>query len=430
MHVLMISDLETQGGAAVAASRLADALCQAGHQVTRLVHLSDRREHDWKTVRLTTNNGQGPSLPLRVVRRLLPDEQRQAWDERDVLRHLREGLAELRPDVINIHNLHAAATHGWSLELVRACAAVAPTVWTLHDMWSFTGRCAYSYDCRKFLTGCDATCPTPTEYPALVPERIAGAWEQRRRLFEEHSHLIAVTPSRWMAREAIAGLWGGHRIEVIPYGLPLDVYKPVDRDLARKALEIEARGPVLLTAAQNLTERRKGSALLGEALKQLKRQPVTLVTLGSGRLNLESDGQHVHALGFVDHERTKVLAYSAADLFVHAAPVDNLPNVVMEAIACGTPVVGFSIGGVPDMVRPGETGWLAQEVTGGALAAAIDIALDDVQRSVDLRPSCRAIAESEYSDDLQAQRYVALFQSLCEDKERGREPVLSLTSGK
>lgn len=412
MHVLMLSDLETQGGAAVAASRLAEGLCQAGQQVTRLVHLSDRREHDWKTVRLTANNGHAPSLPLRVVRRLLPTEQRQAWDERDVLRHLREKVTELRPDAINIHNLHAAAAHGWSLELADACAECAPTVWTLHDMWSFTGRCAYSYDCRKFLTGCDAACPTPSEYPALAPERIAGAWEQRRRLFKEHSHLAAVTPSRWLAREATAGLWGGHRVEVIPYGLPLDVYKPVDRELAREALEIEAHGPVLLTAAQNLTERRKGGALLGEALTHLKHKPVTLVTLGGGKPNLERDGQHVHALGFIDHERTKVLAYSAADLFVHAAPVDNLPNVVMEAIACGTPVVGFPIGGVPDMVRPGETGWLAQEVTGVALAAAIDAALDDVQGGVDLRPSCRTVAESDYDNVHQAQRYAELFRSL------------------
>ena len=108
------------------------------------------------------------------------------------------------------------------------------------------------------------------------------------------------------------------------------------------------------------------------------------------------------------------LAYNAADLFIHPALVDNLPNVVMEAIACGIPVVGFPIGGVPDMVRPVQTGWLASEVSPEGLARAIDIALNDVKQGLDLRHSCRAVAEAEYSAGLQAQHYLSLYQSLCD----------------
>lgn len=321
-------------------------------------------------------------------------------------------LGELRPDAINVHNLHMAVIAGFSPELLRACRSHAPTVWTLHDMWSFTGRCAYSYDCRKFLTGCDSTCPTPHEYPALAPGRIAGAWQMRKQLFDEHRELVAVTPSGWLAKEAAAGLWQEHRVEVIPNGLPLDVFRPLDRAESRKALGIDADGPVLLVAAQNLAERRKGGALLAEALRLMGNAQFTLITLGARSPELPSDNVRILSLGFVGEQRKLVQAYSAADVFVHPAPADNLPNVVMEAIACGTPVVSFAVGGLPDMVRPSQTGWLAQEVTAKSLADALKVALNELERGANLTRSCLAVAEAEYSVDLQARRYAALFEEM------------------
>jgi glycosyltransferase involved in cell wall biosynthesis len=410
MHIAMLSDAETEGGAAIAASRLAQALLEAGHKVTRLLAFPDGKEHLWKTVSLTMPYP--PSLARRVVRRMLPIAHREKWDESVIHKSLNSLLEDLSPDVINVHNLHKATSENWSAEMAGICARHAPTVWTLHDMWSFTGRCAYSYDCRKFLSGCDSTCPTPEEHPPLAPDKIAQAWNERRRLLNSQSKLMVVAPSRWLAREARAGLWADHRVEVIPYGLPLEVYRPVDRALAREALGINTPGPVLLMAAQFLTERRKGGEILDGALSALSRRPLTIITLGSGHPGFQAEGIHVHELGYVDHERTRVLAYSAADLFVHPAPVDNLPNVVMEALACGTPVAGFAIGGVPDMVRPGRTGWLCDSVSSKALADTLEEALEDLDQGVNLRDSCRAVAEAEYDSSLQARHYVALFQSL------------------
>ncbi|HEX8089704.1 MAG TPA: glycosyltransferase [Blastocatellia bacterium] len=410
MHIVMLSDAETEGGAAVAASRLAQGLVEAGQKITRLVAYPDGKEHTWDTSSLASPDP--PALGRRIIRRLLPESRRGAWDRSAVHNGLAARLDSLSPDVINVHNLHKAAGDNWSAELARICGDHAPTVWTLHDMWSFTGRCAYNYDCEKFLSGCDSTCPTPEEHPPLAPERIAQAWNERRRVLSSSANLMAVAPSRWLARQAREGLWAGRRIEVIPYGLPLDVYRPVERALAREALGINTPGPVLLMAAQFLTERRKGGEILERSLMRLSRRPITIVTLGVGHLSFRADGIHVHELGYVDHERTKVLAYGSADLFVHPAPVDNLPNVVMESLACGTPVVGFAIGGMPDMVRPGTTGWLCDSVTPEALAITLQQALSDIDQGVDLRDSCRAVAEAEYDSSLQARHYLALFRSL------------------
>lgn len=413
MRIVMLSALETVGGAAIAASRLAEALIRAGVEVVRIVGRPGEGRYP-RTTRVLQVSPLERTL-IQAARKVSKSlETRLAtWVSRrrakDLLRDLEDLLHELRPDIMNLHNLHGTV---WPPEFAVVCARHGPIVWTLHDMWSFTGRCGYSYDCRKFISGCDASCPTPMEHPALEPRLIEGAWRLRRRLLADRPDMVAVCPSRWLAREARAGLWAGHRVEVIPYGLPLDVYQPCERAQARSALGIPSQGWVLLAVAQSFMMRRKGGAILNEALEKVHHRPLTLLTLGHGHLPVTAKGVRVHPLGQRDDKQTIVFAYNAADLLVHSALADNLPNVVLEAIACGTPCVGFPVGGVADMVRPGLTGWLAEEVSASALAAAIDEALAAIEQGVALRSSCRAVAEAEYAAPLQARRYLALFESL------------------
>jgi len=321
-------------------------------------------------------------------------------------------LSYIKPDVINIHNLHGAFDCGFSPDFVRVCSLHAPTVWTLHDMWSFTGRCAYAYECRKFITGCDKTCPTPTEYPALPPGRIAANWKARRRIFSRLPSVVAVSPSHWLAGEANLGFWASHEVQVIPNGLDLEVYVPLNRETARQALGIEGDAPVLMISAESFADRRKGMGVLLEALKTVAETRVTLITLGHQPPQLQIENIRLYHLGYIDHERTKVLAYNAADVLVHPALADNLPNVVVESIACGTPVIAFPVGGLPEIVRPGQSGWLSEEVSPSALAAAIAQAIRDLQDGRDLRLSCRALAKSEFGLELQASRYSELFERL------------------
>jgi len=202
-------------------------------------------------------------------------------------------------------------------------------------------------------------------------------------------------------------------MEVIPYGLPLDVYTVVDRSLARTALAIDASEPVLLVAAVDWRDPRKGGDIFAQAIARLGIR-ITVIILGRGEGLQKADwgNGRVLELGYIDHERTKALAYSSADLLVHPALEDNLPNVVMESIACGTPVVGLPVGGVPDMVRDGSTGWLAEEPNAASLSLGIGRALAEIESGTDLRHSCRDVAVSEYGSDLQAQRYEHLFYRL------------------
>jgi glycosyltransferase involved in cell wall biosynthesis len=426
MRVVMLSDYETRGGAAIAASRLAAGLAAHGVAVVRLVAHPDTLAHAWETMQVV------PSLAARAVRRAafalssrrLGRPVRRRSDRR-VLSRL---LNSLEPDVINVHNLHGA---GWDAELVDACCAVAPTVWTLHDMWSFTGRCAFSGACDRFRTGCDRSCPTPSEYPALPPREIAPAWRRRASLLRSPRRLVGVAPSRWLCDRATSGLWSGRPCRTIRLGLPLDVYRPMPREAARGALGLPTTGTVLIAGSQNLVEPRKGGPLLVEALRKLAGDHLCVLTFGEGELSGLPTSVDRHALGFLADDVSRSLAYNAADLLVHPALDDNLPLVVLEALACGTPVVALPVGGLPEVVRPGQTGWLAGHAAGEDLRVALECALRDLTAGRNLRSSCRWMAEEELSTAREVSAYLDLFSQLMAEpdtstkaEERPPRPVV------
>src|SRR5262249_32269752 len=120
----------------------------------------------------------------------------------------------------------------------------------------------------------------------------------------------------------------------------------------------------------------------------------------------------VHRLGWIDDEHRKAVVYSAADALLHQAPVDNFPNVVLEALACGTPTIAMPVGGLPELVRPGVSGWLAEAATPEALAKSVYRAIRDMAQGKHLGESCRRLAETEYSLELQGRRYFELFQEV------------------
>ena len=462
MNVVILSDHDAQGGAAVATCRVEAAISiemlkiyardgNRENDVFRVVHFPDGTITP--IANLWYEESSAKRLLHRIPRKLLPSRFPRPNTPVFASERLREVLKALRPDIINVHNLHAAAPWGWGPHLVEFCLEFAPVVWTLHDMWAFTGRCAFAYDCAKFLTGCDASCPTPHEEPKLAPERIQPAWEGRRALFAQHrSDLVIVTPSRWLAAQAQRGLLARHRVEVIPYGIERSfnllwdlqsarvkahtsqllkgrlrfshfngvnwdgltdpTFIPVPREDARQRLSINPVGPVLLLAAFDLTERRKGAEILPRLWQHVQTRPLTVLTMGRGSITIDDPLIEVHNLGWIDDDAKKALVYAAADALLHPAPADNFPNVVLEAFACGTPAIALPVGGLPEMVRPGVSGWLADTATPAALGMAVDRALTDLALGKNLRESSRVLAEKEYSLELQGERYFQLFQEL------------------
>jgi len=322
-------------------------------------------------------------------------------------------------DVVHLHNLHGRY---FDYGVLPTFAALKPVVWTLHDMWALTGHCAYAYDCERWKTSC-FDCPLlkgtgrylVEPVPTLI-DRTRVIWRNKQRLYRRAS-LHIVTPSCWLctlAKNSILSEMAS--IQCIPNGVDLDVFYPRDRAMARNALDIAPDAKVILFTSASILDNRKGFTYLLKALHTIPdTSSIVLLTMGTrGSVSEEFGSFKCRELGRLNDEGLQSLAYSAADLFVLPTLADNQPLVVIESLACGTPIVSFDVGGVPEMVRHTDTGYLARYKDAQDLSRGIQMLLDDDARRAQMRHRCRKVAEQEYSLELQAKRHLALYQKAIE----------------
>jgi glycosyltransferase involved in cell wall biosynthesis len=287
-----------------------------------------------------------------------------------------------------------------------------PVVWTLHDMNAFTGGCHYNVGCDRYKSTCGACPQLGSDDDRDLSRTI---WQRKLAAYQsaiDEGQLQIVAPSRWLADEARqSSLFDDAPVHVIPYGLDTTAFQPRETAGVRQAIEIPAHHRVLLFVAQSTKNHRKGFDLLQEALGGLAADAVTLVSIGSHEPELEVDFHHVH-LGSIQSDLLLSVFYSLADVFVISSRQDNLPNTILESMACGTTVVSFDTGGIPDMVRPGETGWLAETGNVRALREAIELALSGDEVRKRMGRHCRAVVEEEYTLERQARQYRRLYDTV------------------
>ncbi|MFG0261468.1 MAG: glycosyltransferase [Novipirellula sp. JB048] len=311
-------------------------------------------------------------------------------------------------------HLHWIAQFVDIASLVERFAGTKPLVWTLHDMNAFTGGCHYSYDCTRYVNQCN-------HCPLLVHSGRRDAssviWQRKKIALERIStdDLQIVTPSEWLSTEARRSeLLGRFEVNTIPYGLNTSLFHPVEEKVARNALQIPEDQFSVLFVADNVTNYRKGFDFLHQAMATFSEHVpnVGLISAGNGDVASLSNRGEVVSFGHISNERIMSLIYSAADVLAIPSRQDNLPNTVLESMACGTPVVGFATGGIPDMVRESSTGWLADEVSASGLVSALTRAYQDLHSPAiraKIQFNCRTLVEQEYNVELQARRYKTLY---------------------
>jgi glycosyltransferase involved in cell wall biosynthesis len=286
-----------------------------------------------------------------------------------------------------------------------------PLVWTLHDMNPFTGGCHYTAGCDRFASGCGA-CPALGSVDNF--DLSAAIFRRKRTAYDrlQPERVRVVTPSQWLCREASrSALFRRFEITTIPYGLDIEVFRPRRRAIAREVFGIPQEMRIVMFGAQPLDNHRKGLDLLIAALDGLNVDgKIGLVSVGGGPVSLFK-GRHF-PVGELKSERLMSFAYSTADVFVCPSREDNLPNILLEAMACGTPAVAFGVGGIPDIVRPGATGFLATAGDVRSLRDAIAVILNDDEKRQAMSRESRRIALREYRLELQAERYCDVYQQL------------------
>jgi glycosyltransferase involved in cell wall biosynthesis len=279
------------------------------------------------------------------------------------------------PALVHGHNLHGAF---FDLRALPRLSRQVPVLLTLHDAWLLSGHCAHSLDCRRWEAGC-GRCPDLALYPAIRRDATAFNWRRKQKIYRA-SRVYVATPSDWLMQKVARSILSPAVVEgrVIPNGVALDIFRPGERRAAREALALPQEGLIALFSApaarsnpwKDYASLRQA---LGMAAERLGDRAVLLVVLGD-----EGPAEQVGRAGirFVPYQLAPEAVarhYQAADLCVHAARAETFPSTVMEALACGIPVVATAVGGVPEQVRSLEacTGLQPSGGTGPAEATGV-----------------------------------------------------------
>ena len=396
LRVAFFNDVGFEYGAGIAQRRLAEAFASAGHDVRVLAatHPEPVREN--------------PSL-----------------SSADVL----AALDAIEPDLVIIGNVHGADV---SPEVLSAIAAKHETVFFMHDAWLLTGRETYFGDNEDFLTGAVGPTSLDAGYPDMDPDDIRPAWEAKRRFITGADRLTIMTNSQWLAdraNDALSAMKGtsddktpdakppfdlGGRppVHAVRYGLDLDAFYPRDRTTCREILGLPQDDFIIMASACSLSDERKGIGYLADAIKKLDLPDAMVVGVGYVPPNAQPPIPGIRAMGYMRDAQRLAMLYSACDVFVAPSTDEAFGQVFIEAAACGTPAVGFPVGGVPEAITHGVTGLVAHEVSADALARAIDTIYRDDDYRRHLGRCARIHAENEWGHWTSYQRiHAALAES-------------------
>jgi glycosyltransferase involved in cell wall biosynthesis len=419
MKVALVNTFHFSGGAAVACHRLMHALQKNGVEASMLVqekNFADTQVHEAEAGYIGRKKAFLRFAAERAYFLMYEKnkEVRFAFSPANIGTDIsRHPLIE-QADIIHLHWINFGFLSVDSLKkLIRLNK---PIVWTLHDMWAFTGGCHYSGNCTRYQTHCH-TCPfLRSPHARDLSYRV---FEQKLTLLSK-ANITFVTCSRWL--KDLAGqstLLQHFPVQAIPNPIDTDVYKPLNKQQAREALQLPLDKKLILFGAFKISDPRKGFRYLQEALEIVKTRygsaaiHTGLLLFGKTDPDLQKTDIAFpqYHLGKLSSTEKLVQAYNAADVFVLPSLEDNLPNTVMESLACGTPVVAFNTGGLPEMITHRQNGYLATYQSAEDLAEGIHqlLFISDMN---ELAKQARQQVLTHFNEGLVAQKYIQLYRQL------------------
>jgi len=359
--MLVAQDHLKAGGAAKVANRWVDLLGKQGVTVQQITG-------DVKPLKGFLLTGK----PARGWKRVLECFRDQSLSRRlEVNQQLESILSKEKSDLLWFHNIAGGGKWGWSEEMISIARERSPVIWTLHDMWAL-GDSRESYwqedsvveSGRRHGSRVQSVCGKPGKYPVTL-----------------------TAPSQWLA--GLAKEWTGMDCVFLPNPIDLEIYSPGNRIAARRRWGLPEEGLVVLVGADSLADPRKGFDLLREAWRSADRNGATLALFGRHGENRPGE----RYLGNITSDEEMAAVYRAADLYVHPARMENAPCQIQESLACGTPVLAFAVGGIPEMIQSDQNGFLTREVTGKSLNDCLSEALTDSTKLSRMREQCRKTAK-------------------------------------
>jgi glycosyltransferase involved in cell wall biosynthesis len=418
-RVVIVNTSSNTGGAAIAAKRLLIALNKQPKIEAKMLV---RDGNATQNIIITTNSRWKKFLNFvrfaweRFIFVLLEKskEVRFLFSLANTGEDIAEQPVIKNADIIHLHWINGGFL---SLKSIKKLLQLnKPIVWTLHDMWLFTGGCHHSGECNNFMQQCGNCNFIKFPVSRDISHRI---WKRKEKIFKQSANIIVVTCSSWLRGKAMeSSLLANKCIVSIPNPIDTEVFKPIDKILCREKLDISETKKYILFAAANVNNYFKGFSYFTDSLQLLLhdhpdiKDKIEILVVGriKNKEIFTSIPLSYRVLGTANEEKM-ILIYNACDIYVTSSLQENLPNTIMEAFACGTPVVGFNIGGIPEMIDHRKNGWLATFKSADSLAEGIYWTLFEADSS-QLSANARDKAMKEYNEDRIAREYLNLYQQL------------------
>ncbi|RKD20122.1 glycosyl transferase family 1 [Pelobium manganitolerans] len=422
MRVIHLNTYDGNGGAGRAAYRLNTALKRTGVKSDLFTYIKMGKRPDIEALY--------PGLLPKffATLRILAERYLPRFYEKDLKvpfslsffgKDIHKHPALQQADIIHLHWIN----HGFlnPQDIAKLALLNKPIVWTLHDSNTFTGGCHVRFDCQHYLNSC-GLCPLLKD---PEPDDISHqTWERKNKAYAKLQATF-ISPSNWLGSAAKnSGLLKHKAVFTIPNTLETDVFKPQDKQQAKLALGLSPGDFVLLSGFMpSKKDAHKGTSYLVNAIDLwLQKRPdlvskVTLIVFGNKKNQLPPPFKiPVKFLGTIHQDEVLAQAYAAADAFLTTSLDDNLPNTVMESLACGTPVISFTTGGIPDMVKHQENGYLAKYKDATDFMQGLEWIFTHPNKP-QLNQNARDTVVQNFSEEVVAQKHMQLYQKLI--KENG-----------
>ncbi|NIS70621.1 MAG: glycosyltransferase [Proteobacteria bacterium] len=449
MRILQVSTYDIAGGAEAVGLQLFQAYRDLGHDSWLAVGLKRRNDPDvlmipncayrnrwariWNTGGNLLSSFVGRQRNVGRLNRLFqigigqPQRWLDIWQGKEDLDfpgtwRLLDFTPE-RPDILHCHNMHGAwlPTGGYfDLRALSWLTRQLPVVLTLHDAWLLSGHCAHSFDCERWKIGC-GHCPDLTIYPAIRRDATAYNWQRKRGIYAK-SRVYVATPSQWLMRKVEQSILASAIVEarVIHNGVDLTTFHPGDWRESRAMLGIAQDARVLLFVGNKTRSNPwRDYAALEEAVKRvserLPHERVIFVCLGEKQKTGSIGRERMRFIGYQKDPVTIARFYQAADVYLHAAKADTFPNTVLEALACGTPVVATAVGGIPEQIEEGETGFLVLPGDSSGMAERIQQLLQDENMRNRMGTQAADFARKHFGPERMVGDYLGWYQEILEE---------------
>lgn len=440
LRILQVNSSDIQGGTAKVAWNLFCAYRKRGHRSRLAVGVKRSTEPDVMVIPNDESRGRWHQFFQGISQKLLRENQETPLSHLagilsepirriDLFRGLEDfhfpgshrllQLDSQPPDLLHAHNLHGTY---FDLHLLPRLSHQVPLFLTLHDAWLLSGHCAHSFDCERWRSGC-GHCPNLGIYPAIQRDATAHNWYRKRDIFL-HSRLFVSTPSHWLMKRVKESILAPAIVEarVIPNGVDLSIFHPADTLKARSRLGIPPNTQVLLTVGVSMRESIwRDFQTLREAVirasRRLRGKNLLLIILGEDASPEKYENAELRFLPFQTDGLEVACHYQASDIYLHAARVDTFPCSVLEALACGIPVIATAVGGIPEQVEDSQTGFLVPGGDAAAMAAKIVELLTNHDLRMAMREQGITQARQQFGLDRQVDSYLNWYYEMTADNQ-------------